>query len=138
MVGNQFKISEKKNLNSLESQTVFKQTNHSNAPGTSLGLPENITGSLAYLFGFFTGIIILFLEKENHFVRFHAIQSIGISLVFLVLFNGLGMLPVIGWLAEVILSPIGLVLWIIFMLNAYDGKYSKFIYIGNFAEKQFR
>ena len=50
---------------------------------TSLGLSENIEGALCYSFGFVTGIIFLFLEDENKFVKFHAIQS---TIVFLPLF----------------------------------------------------
>ncbi|WP_186763833.1 DUF4870 domain-containing protein [Planomicrobium sp. CPCC 101079] len=141
MVGNHIKIPEKKNLGSLEKQTVFKRTeelNTTNSQGTSLGLSENITGSLTYLFGFITGIIILLFEKENRFVRFHATQSIFVSLIFFALFTVSGMVPIVGWLFEAILLPIGLVLWIIMMLNAYEGKYSKILYVGNFAEKQFQ
>ncbi len=43
---------------------------------TSLGLEENIEGVLCYLLGFITGIAFYLLEKENKFVRFHAMQSI--------------------------------------------------------------
>ena len=43
---------------------------------TSTGINPTVAGLLCYLLGFVTGIIFLVLEKENRFVRFHAMQSI--------------------------------------------------------------
>jgi uncharacterized membrane protein len=43
---------------------------------TALGIEENIAGALCYVLGWLTGIVFLLLEKENRFVRFHAIQSL--------------------------------------------------------------
>jgi len=43
---------------------------------TSLDLDENMAGLLCYIGGWITGIIFLVLEKENKFVRFHALQSL--------------------------------------------------------------
>src|SRR5215472_15274355 len=43
---------------------------------TSLGIRARTAGLLCYLFGWVTGLIFFLLEKENHFVRFHAMQSI--------------------------------------------------------------
>ena len=36
---------------------------------------ENLMGAASYLLGFITGIIMLLLEKQSKFVRFHAMQS---------------------------------------------------------------
>ncbi|HSP21484.1 MAG TPA: DUF4870 domain-containing protein [Planococcus sp. (in: firmicutes)] len=141
MLENNFKITDDRQLGNFDSQTVFKRPEAlraSGPTGTAIGLTENHAGSLAYLFGFVTGFLLLIVEKENRFVRFHALQSILLSITFITVFTVLGMLPVIGWLSGVILMPIGLVLWIILMLNASNGKYSKVFYIGQFAEKQLR
>jgi uncharacterized membrane protein len=43
---------------------------------TSTGMEQNLEGLLCYVLGWLTGIIFLLLEKDNKFVRFHAIQSI--------------------------------------------------------------
>lgn len=139
MVENNFKMSDEQHLSTLDKQTVFKrpaEAGAANADSTSIGLHENIAGSLAYLLGFFSGFVLLLIERENRFVRFHAFQSIYLSVAFLTVFMVMGTLPVVGWLSGVILSPIGLVLWIILMMNAYSGKCSKIMYIGEFAEKQ--
>ena len=36
---------------------------------------ENLMGAVSYLLGFVTGIIMLLVEKQSRFVRFHAMQS---------------------------------------------------------------
>jgi len=46
---------------------------------TALGIDENIEGLLCYVLGFITGILFLVLEKDNKFIRFHAMQSIVTS-----------------------------------------------------------
>lgn len=33
---------------------------------------QNLLGAVAYLFGFITGIVLLLVEKDNKFIRFHA------------------------------------------------------------------
>lgn len=117
---------------------------------SSMGMEPNVAGLLCYLFGWVTGLIFLIVEKENKFVRFHAIQSIvffgAISIVFIILsiimsitFNpfafgfGLwGVLSIINWLVWVLT----LILWIILMVQAYQGKKFKLPWAGNFAEKQ--
>lgn len=139
MIENNFKLPEEKRIQNFENQTVFKRPQHADIripAETSLGLSENIAGSLTYLFGFISGFIMLLVERENHFVRYHALQSIYISIVFVSAYLLLGMMPIIGWFSSMVLAPAGLVLWIILMLNAYKGKYSKMLYISDFANKQ--
>jgi uncharacterized membrane protein len=46
------------------------------APKTSIGLDQNIAGALCYLFGWVTGLVFYLIEKDNSFVRYHAMQSI--------------------------------------------------------------
>ncbi len=41
---------------------------------SSTGLEQNIAGLLCYVLGWITGIIFYILEKENEFVRFHAMH----------------------------------------------------------------
>ena len=41
---------------------------------TSLGMEQNVEGLLCYVAWWVTGIIFLMLEKDNKFVRFHALQ----------------------------------------------------------------
>ena len=60
-------------------------------PGSqSEGLSSNLAGALAYPLGAITGILFLKIEpyKFDPFVRFHAFQSIFLSLACAVLFVG--------------------------------------------------
>jgi len=93
----------------------------------STGMQANVAALLSYAVGWLTGLIFFLIEKENKFVRFHALQSI-------ILFGSLAVLtfiPVIGLLA-IIASPI---LWILLMIKAYSGVKFKLPFIGDIAEK---
>ena len=95
---------------------------------TSTGLQENVEGLLCYLLGWITGLIFFLIEKDSKFVRFHAMQSIVVSIVFMVL----SFIPFVN----IITSLIYLILWIVLMIQAYQGKLFKLPVIGAFAAKQ--
>ncbi len=118
-------------------------------PVAAAGMNENVAGLLCYILGFITGIIFLVLApyNQNKFVRFHAFQSIflsvawvgvviveqiinaallSISVALFGLFAVLWMLIALGFLA----------LWIVMMVKAYSGQRFKLPIIGNLAEKQ--
>ncbi len=98
---------------------------------TSCGLNPNFAGALAYLLGFVTGFLFLFLEKENKFVRFHAIQSIITWVVFFVAYLILRMNTVL----EILLLVAGFVLWVMLIFTAYNGERFRLPIIGEMAEK---
>ncbi len=100
--------------------------------GTSFLKNQNLMGAAAYLLGFITGIVLLLVEKENKFVRFHAMQSI---VVFGVIFV-IGLIPMVGWLVGVVLAPVSFARWLVLMWKAYQGEMYKLPLIGDFAEKQ--
>ena len=103
---------------------------------TALGIDENITGALCYVFGFITGIIFLVLEKENKFIRFHAMQSLTIFLTLFLITTVIGWIPIIGWIILILITPLGFILWILLMYKAYKGERFKLPIVGDFAEKQ--
>ncbi len=103
---------------------------------TALGIDENIEGLLCYFLGFITGILFLILEKDNKFVRFHAMQSIVISVVFIVISVIIGMIPIIGWVLSPLIGLVGLILWLLLMFKAYKGEKFKLPIAGDFAEQQ--
>lgn len=98
---------------------------------TSTGLDQNLAGLLAYVLGFVSGIVFLILEKDNKFVRFHAMQS---TITFLVLIL-IGMLPFFGPVLSFIISPIAFILWIVLMYKAYKGEMFKLPVIGDYSAK---
>jgi len=106
------------------------------------GLTENLAAALSYLFGAFSGVVVLILERENKFVRFHALQSIlwflplKIMAAVLNLFSNipfLGMLftPFV-WLTWIVIILSGLFM----MLKAYSGTTFKLPIVGNVAWAQ--
>ncbi len=103
---------------------------------TSTGMSQNVAGLLCYLAGWITGIIFLILEKDNRFVRFHAVQSIAASVTLTVAFIILMFIPLIGWILLWILDIAAFIMWIVLMLKAYRGEQYKLPVFGNFAESQ--
>jgi uncharacterized membrane protein len=92
---------------------AMQEQHHPDLGTTKSGLQPNVAGLIAYLpfwIGLVASIYFLATEKENHFVRFHSMQSLFLSLAGLVLwlpFFALGLLPV-----AMILSLALLVAWI--------------------------
>ena len=127
--------------------TPFTAIPNANGP-TSMGMDANVAAGLSYLFSIVGGLIFYFGEKQNRFVRFHAMQSILFNAFWIVLF--IVLFTVQSFLyASVILAPLGivftcltfllplalLVVWIILMVYAFQGKYFKLPVIGDYAEK---
>jgi uncharacterized membrane protein len=102
----------------------------------STGLQPNLAGLLCYLAGFVTGIIFLIIEKDNKFVRFHAMQSIFVFGGLFVLNIVLSFIPFIGWILIPFVGIAGLILWILLMFKAYNGETYKLPIVGDMAEKQ--
>ena len=102
---------------------------------TSSGLEENVAGLLSYVLGWITGLVFILIEKENKFVRFHAMQSIIVFGSITVVAFIIGWIPVIGAIIAWILWILGLVLWIVLMIKAYQGTMYKVPVAGNLAEK---
>jgi uncharacterized membrane protein len=107
---------------------------------TSMGLEENIAGALCYIMGWITGIVFFLLEKENRFVRFHAMQSIvtflPLTIIIWIIQVLLFWVPVVSWAILSLLWILTLILWLVLMIKAYQGELYKLPIVGDFAEKQ--
>jgi uncharacterized membrane protein len=114
---------------------------------TTMGMQANVAAGLSYVLGWITGLIFFLGEKQNRFVRFNAMQSIllyaALTVFYIVLdvlvtalaFSGLGALLVLFGLLIWLVGIAAFVLWIILMINAFQGKYLKLPIIGDYAEK---
>jgi|SRR5713226_3846865 len=114
---------------------------------TSMGMQANVAAGLSYVAGWITGLIFFFGEKQNRFVRFNAMQSIllyaALTVFYIVLdvlatalaFSGLGILLLLFGLLIWLVGLGALALWIVLMINAFQGKYLKLPIIGDYAEK---
>ncbi len=96
----------------------------------------NIVGILCYLGGILSAILLLLLEKENKFVRFHAMQSAITFVAFFVLSAILAIIPFIGWVLSPLIWLLGLAVFLFLMYKAYQGEKYKLPVIGDIAEKQ--
>jgi uncharacterized membrane protein len=115
------------------------------ASGTA-SLAPNVAGALAYVLGIITGVIFLVIEKEDRFVRFHAAQSVAVSLVLVVISIGLSVLstalvfvPILGLIVAFLLSVVlffgTFVLWVLLMWRAYQGREWEVPVAGGIARK---
>ena len=126
---------------------------------SSTGLDANIAAAISYIW--IVGLILFFLEKENRFVRFHAMQSILYGIVWSVLMIVLiivGMIftfigaalaatagDAIGSLFGILVGLVWLLIWVVPLalivcliltaVKAYQGQTVKLPIIGNMAEK---
>jgi uncharacterized membrane protein len=136
------------------SSSAGREARHGAAPAgvrdaggrSSTGLEPNFAAALAYLAGPFSGILILLVERENRYVRFHAWQAV----------LGLGSLGLLAAAALVfsfltlLLSPLaftaiyrlseGLALawviaWVWCLVTAFTGRTSKLPVAGRYAER---
>ena len=102
---------------------------------TSIGLEENIEGALCYILFFVTGIVFYVLEKDNKFVKFHAMQAILVFLPAWIIVILLGWIPFLGWIIAGLIALLTVILWLILMLKAYQGEKFKLPVVGDIAEK---
>lgn len=86
--------------------------------------------------GWLSGLIIYLLEKENRFVKFHAMQSlvIGVAEAILYIISGFLMFAIIGFICIPVIWIASLVIRIIIVMKANNGEYYKFPWLGNMAD----
>ena len=128
-------------------------------PAGGSGIDPKIAAALSYIW--IVGLIFFFIEKDNRFVRFHAMQSILFGIANTVI---MGLLVVIALILTFVLGiggaivggPVAMIvhllvwlIWLIFWLvalaflvgfvfaavKAYQGQIFKLPIIGNMAEK---
>ena len=129
------------------------------APQSGSGLEPNIAAALSYIW--IVGVIFYLLEKENSFIRFHAMQSIlfgiantvimmalvcvGVVLTFVFGIGGTMAGGAVGTLVSLVIWLIWLLFWLIGIalfatlifaaVKAYQGNKFKLPVIGNMAER---
>lgn len=128
------------------------------AQKTGLGLEPNIAAALSYFW--IVGLIFFFIEKENRFVRFHAMQSVLYGVLWTVVVIVLVVVNVViaiiagvaagaagdaGAIVGLIVWLLALLIWLVIPLvyigtlvlaavKAYQGKTFRLPIIGKMAE----
>jgi uncharacterized membrane protein len=120
---------------------------------SAIGLDGNITALIGYLIGIIA-LVLIFIEKDNRFVRFHAIQSVlwgvGCTVAFIAIMI-IGM--ILGLIVSSISSTLAGIVWLLAMLlylgvmialfggiiygaiKSYGGEMVKLPIVGNLADK---
>ena len=96
-------------------------------------LEPRLAAVMSYLLGVMTGIILLRLERENRFVRFHALQSIlytatavvTLTAVFLAGLHAISYVLLLGFVS----------VWFYVMYRAARGDYYQLPIVGWWAER---
>ena len=124
---------------------------------TALGFDNNLGALICYLgnivcaLGLIYSIIVVASDKVNRLPRFHAFQSIFLTVamlviqipLYIIMFVGVFVdaaigLPIFSGLIGLVMGIVGiacLVFVIIAAIKAYGGEFYKIPVIGNFAEK---
>jgi uncharacterized membrane protein len=119
---------------------------------TALGLDKNVGGLLCYLpicaISLIYSIIVIVTDKENRDMRFHAFQSILLTVLYIVVLIAIQIVGgVIGGVTgsgalAALIGLLGLVFIVAFlgamiygMIKAYGGQQFKFPIVGDMAEK---
>lgn len=110
---------------------------------TSTDPNRNLVAALSYLLGFITGAVILLVEADDKYIRFHAMQSTivfgGLFLLNIfvaVLFSQIRFLGVVANIIGTLITVLALVVWVVSMVRAYQGKVFKWPIVGNLAESK--
>jgi len=98
---------------------------------TSSGMDKKTAATLSYLLWWITGVIFLFVGKDDPDVKFHAAQSIiffGAITVLRIIFGIVGAFTLAGvmfFLSSVLLL-IGIIYWIIALYKSWTGNGARF------------
>ncbi|WP_166963972.1 DUF4870 domain-containing protein [Yeosuana marina] len=88
----------------------------------------------------FIGLIIAFVmnnEKKEPFASYHIKQSLGLALTGLAL-GVIGMIPILGWIINIIGIFVLLYMWIMGLMNAINGKEKAVPFLGEKYKEWFK
>src|SRR4051812_40537898 len=120
---------------------------------SAIGMDGNITAVIGYIVGI-VALVLIFIEKDNKFVRFHALQSVLWSVVCVI---GIIAVAIVGGILAIVLSQVssalggivGLLVFLLYLalllamvggpifgaIKAYGGDEFKLPVVGNLAQK---
>ncbi len=118
---------------------------------TALGLDTNVGALLCYLpvclISLIYSIIVIVTEKENKFMRFHAFQSLLLTVLYIVLMVGISIVGgiIVAAVSETLGALVSLLSFVVVIaflaamiygcIKGYQGQKFKFPIVGDMAEK---
>ncbi len=115
---------------------MAKRKTHAAAPSrpSGPGSDSKTWAFLAYLLSVVGFVLVMMTRKNDRYAVYHAKQSLVLFLAWVVAWI-IGMAPAVGRLISKLLVILLLVLWIMGMLNAFNGKQAPLPVLGRFADK---
>jgi uncharacterized membrane protein len=115
--------------------------------GTTTGLEPRTAAALAYLAGPFSGGLMLWVERDNAFVRFHAWQSLiglgGLVLALLASYVLAAMSMFVSASLVTVLFNVAAVIWIVLVITtllcawkAWSGERWRLPLVADYAERR--
>jgi len=120
---------------------------------SALGLDGNVTALIGYIIGI-VALVEFFIEKENRFAKFHAIQSVLFHVVMWIVFTAVWIVAaILGLVLAQVSGALGGIVWLLASLiilvwclaylggvilgavKSFGGTMFKFPIIGGMAEK---
>lgn len=86
------------------------------------GLTDNTAAALSYVLGVVSGIVFLAVRSGDQYVRFHAIQSIGLCALWIIGWIVLAMIPIVGWILMPFWWLVLFAFWLVAIVKAYQGE----------------
>lgn len=118
---------------------------------TALGLDTNVGALLCYLpvclISLIYSIIVIVTEKENKLMRFHAFQSLLLTVLYIVLMVGISIVGgiIVAAVSETLGALVSLLSFVVVIaflaamiygcIKGYQGQKFKFPIVGDMAEK---
>jgi len=110
---------------------------------SSTGMESQIAVLIAYLFSWIGGLVIYLIEKENKFVKYHAMQALVLGIFevacIVVISVILGFIPYIGWFLfswlGYVLAGVAWIFGIIAIIKAFKGETYRIPVISKLADK---
>ncbi|MDD3720985.1 MAG: hypothetical protein PHW92_00660 [Lutibacter sp.] len=101
---------------------------------TEKQLSQSIEGKNTAIIAYITiiGLIIAFVmnnDKKEPFASYHIKQSLGLALTGLAL-GVIGMVPILGWIINILGIFVLLYMWVVGLMNAINGKESAVPFLG--------
>ncbi|TXD82094.1 hypothetical protein ESY86_15610 [Subsaximicrobium wynnwilliamsii] len=115
----------------MEKTETNTNTNTTTSEGKTIAI-------IAYLT--IIGLIIAYVmnnEKKNAFAKYHIIQSLGIALTAIAL-SIVGLIPILGWIINLIGILVLLYMWIMGLINAINEKQQPVPILGKHYEEWFK
>jgi uncharacterized membrane protein len=102
---------------------------------TSMGIEPRLASALCYALFWLSGLVILFVEKQNREVRYHAMQSVLFFGGLMILIWLVGLLPFISILLVPFLYFVWFAAWIGLMVTAYINYPVKIPVVSDYANR---